>query len=68
MVFQPVYSPWVNHIGRQWHKLDRRLLCSASVTSTPELFCRVRYLPPNCQTASGYRRWRDVHQPSARPR
>lgn len=28
----------MNHIGRQWHKLDRRLLCSASVTSTPELF------------------------------
>jgi len=21
LVFQPVYSPWVNHIERLWHKL-----------------------------------------------
>jgi transposase len=48
LVFQPVYSPWVNHIERLWHKLHE--------TITRNHQCRGMTKPAGpSETLHGYR-------------
>ncbi len=40
LVFQPVYSPWVNHIKRLWHNVTRNHQCRGMASQ----LARVKHL------------------------
>ncbi len=43
LVFQPVYSPWVNHIERLWHKLHETITCNHQCRGMANLLARVKH-------------------------
>ncbi|ATD37668.1 hypothetical protein BHG40_06680 [Aeromonas salmonicida subsp. masoucida] len=43
LVFQPVYSPWVNHIERLWHKLHETITRNHQCRGMANLLARVKY-------------------------
>jgi hypothetical protein len=42
LVFQPVYSPWVNHIERLWHKLRETITRNHQCRGMANLLARVK--------------------------
>ncbi len=43
LVFQPVYSPWVNHIERLWHKLHETITRNHQCRGMANLLARVKH-------------------------
>ncbi|MGE6122983.1 transposase, partial [Aeromonas media] len=43
LVFQPVYSPWVNHIERLWHKLHETITRNHQCRGMASLLARVKH-------------------------
>ncbi|HEB5047562.1 TPA: IS630 family transposase, partial [Aeromonas hydrophila subsp. hydrophila] len=43
LVFQPVYSPWVNHIERLWHKLHETITRNHQCRGMANLLVRVKH-------------------------
>ncbi len=43
LVFQPVYSPWVNHIERLWHKLHETITRNHQCRGIASLLARVKH-------------------------
>ncbi|HHP5405082.1 TPA: IS630 family transposase, partial [Aeromonas veronii] len=43
LVFQPVYSPWVNHIEQLWHKLHETITRNHQCRGMASLLARVKH-------------------------
>ncbi len=47
LLFQPVYSPWVNHIERLWHKLHETITRNHQCRGMANLLARVKHFMDN---------------------
>ncbi|MFM5573663.1 IS630 family transposase [Aeromonas veronii] len=53
LVFQPVYSPWVNHIERLWHKLHETITRNHQCRGMANLLVRVTHFMDTVSPFSG---------------
>ncbi len=53
VLFQPVYSPWVNRIERLWHALHETITRNHQYRTLDELLHRVRYFLDNAAPFPG---------------